>query len=43
VGNLFTSLEMMGITLTLMRLDSELEQCLAAPCDSIALKVGAAP
>lgn len=41
VGNLFTSLEMMGVTLTLMRLDDELDHCLAAPCDSIGLKTGA--
>ena len=26
VGNLFTSLEMMGVTLTLMKMDSELEE-----------------
>ncbi len=39
VGNLFTSLEMMGITLTLMKLDEELEACLKAPCQSVALTV----
>lgn len=43
VGNLFTSLEMMGVTLTLMRLDAQLDQCLAAPCDSIALHQGGQP
>jgi dihydroxyacetone kinase len=37
VGNLFTSLEMMGITLTLMQLDDELLACLKAPCQSVAL------
>ncbi|MEZ2417058.1 dihydroxyacetone kinase subunit DhaK [Luteibacter sp. RCC_6_2] len=39
VGNLFTSLEMNGITLTLTRLDDELKTCLAHPCSSIGLKV----
>ena len=43
VGNLFTSLEMMGVTLTLMRLDAQLDQCLAAPCDSIGLRQGGQP
>ncbi|WP_050476711.1 dihydroxyacetone kinase subunit DhaK [Herbaspirillum rhizosphaerae] len=43
VGNLFTSLEMMGITLTLMRLDDELDQCMAYPCESIGLTIGARP
>lgn len=41
VGNLFTSLEMMGVTLTLMRLDEELDQCMAHPCESMGLTVGA--
>jgi dihydroxyacetone kinase len=40
VGNLFTSLEMMGVTLTLTRLDPELDVCLAYPCSSIGLTVG---
>lgn len=40
VGNLFTSLEMMGVTLTLTKLDDELSRCLAHPCQSIGLKVG---
>jgi len=40
VGNLFTSLEMFGITLTVMRLDAELEQCLKAPCRSVGLTLG---
>jgi dihydroxyacetone kinase len=39
VGNLFTSLEMMGVTLTLMRLDEELEECLRQPCRSVGLSV----
>jgi dihydroxyacetone kinase len=41
VGNLFTSLEMFGITLTVMRLDEELEACLKFPCRSVGLTVGA--
>jgi len=39
VGNLFTSLEMMGVTLTLMKLDADLEQCLEVPCESVGLTV----
>ena len=39
VGNLFTSLEMMGVTLTVMRLDDELEACLKHPCQSVGLTV----
>ncbi len=39
VGNLFTSLEMMGVTVTLMKLDDELAQCLAYPCRSVGLTV----
>ena len=39
VGNLFTSLEMMGVTLTLMKLDDELESCLQVPCNSIGITV----
>jgi dihydroxyacetone kinase len=39
VGNLFTSLEMMGVTLTLMKLDDELEACLKHPCHSVGLTV----
>jgi len=34
VGNYFTSLEMNGITLTVLRLDSELKQCLDYPVDT---------
>lgn len=46
VGNLFTSLEMMGVTLTLMKLDDELQACLGAPCQSVGLALrpsGSAP
>ena len=43
VGNLFTSLEMMGVTLTLMKLDDELEACLKFPCRSVGLTVAGAP
>ena len=39
LGNLFTSLEMMGVTVTLTRLDSELATCLAYPCRSLGLQV----
>lgn len=39
VGNLFTSLEMMGVTLTIMQLDDELEVCLLQPCESVGLTV----
>ena len=39
VGNLFTSLEMMGTTLTVMRLDDELESCLKHPCESVGITV----
>lgn len=39
VGNLFTSLEMMGVTLTLMQLDDELESLLKAPCHAVGLSV----
>lgn len=38
VGNYFTSLDMMGITLTLMRLDDELKQCIDYPTESMGLK-----
>lgn len=43
VGNLFTSLEMMGVTLTVMKLDDELETCLQQPCQSVGLTVIGAP
>ena len=37
VGNLFTSLEMMGITLSIVKLDDQLETYMKAPCASIGL------
>ena len=37
VGNYFTSLEMNGITLTLMRVDDELKACVDYPVDTPAL------
>lgn len=37
VGNYFTSLDMMGATLTVMRLDDELRQCLDLPATSVGL------
>ena len=39
VGNFFTSLEMMGVTLTLLQLDDELEALMKHPCSSIGLKI----
>ena len=38
VGNYFTSLEMMGVTLSILRLDKDLEVFMNHPCSSIALK-----
>ena len=38
VGNYFTSLEMKGVTLTLMKLDDELKECVDMPADSMGLK-----
>jgi dihydroxyacetone kinase-like protein len=38
VGNYFTSLEMSGVTLTLMKLDRELQECLDYGVDSLGLK-----
>lgn len=44
VGNFFTSLEMMGVTLTLLQLDDELETLIKHPCSSIGLTIpGAQP
>ena len=37
VGNYFTSLEMMGVTVTLMKLDAELKELIAAEATSIGL------
>ena len=39
VGNLFSSLEMMGVTLTVMKLDADQEVCLQHPCRSVGLTV----
>jgi dihydroxyacetone kinase-like protein len=41
VGNFFTSLEMMGVTLTIMRVDEELAGLLDAECYSMGLRQGA--
>lgn len=38
VGNYFTSLEMKGVTLTVMKLDDELKKCIDLPCDTVGLK-----
>ncbi|MFN8449045.1 MAG: dihydroxyacetone kinase subunit DhaK [Anaerolineae bacterium] len=38
VGNYFTSLEMMGVTLTVMKLDDELKQLIDLEADSMGLK-----
>jgi dihydroxyacetone kinase-like protein len=38
VGNYFTSLEMMGATLTVMKLDDELKKLVDMPCYSMGLK-----
>lgn len=37
VGNYFTSLEMMGATLTVMKLDEELKELINMPCESAGL------
>ena len=37
VGNYFTSLEMAGITCTIMKLDTELKECIDYECDSVGL------
>ncbi|ABC22141.1 Glycerone kinase [Rhodospirillum rubrum F11] len=37
IGNYFTSLEMMGVTLTVMRLDGELARLVGAPARSVGL------
>ena len=37
VGDLFTSLEMGGVTLTVMKLDDELKQCIDYPCESMGI------
>jgi len=38
VGNYFTSLEMAGVTLTIMKLDEELKGCIDYECDSMGLR-----
>lgn len=38
VGNYFTSLDMMGATLTIMKLDDELKELIDVPCNSMGLK-----
>jgi dihydroxyacetone kinase-like protein len=38
VGNYFTSLEMMGATLSVMKLDGELKELIGMPCYSVGLK-----
>ena len=38
VGNYFTSLEMAGVTCTIMKLDEELKKCMDFECDSVGLK-----
>jgi len=35
IGNYFTSLEMNGITLSLMKLDDELKACMEYECESV--------
>ena len=37
IGNYFTSLEMMGVTVTVMKLDAELKELIAAEATSIGL------
>jgi dihydroxyacetone kinase-like protein len=38
IGNYFTSLEMAGATLTLMKLDEELKACIDYECDSVGMR-----
>ena len=38
VGNYFTSLEMSGASLTLMKLDDELKECMDLEADSVGLR-----
>jgi dihydroxyacetone kinase-like protein len=38
VGNYFTSLEMAGVTLTIMKLDASLKQCIDCEADSMGLR-----
>ncbi|MDR0545877.1 MAG: dihydroxyacetone kinase subunit DhaK [Mycoplasmataceae bacterium] len=39
VGNYMTAIDMIGMSISLMKLDDELEALLNAPCDTLALKV----
>ncbi|MBS1229733.1 MAG: dihydroxyacetone kinase [Proteobacteria bacterium] len=43
VGNFFTSLEMMGVTLSVLKLDDELESAMRYPCVAIGLTVSKEP
>lgn len=38
VGNYFTSLEMAGATLSIMKLDEELKECIDYECDSVGMR-----
>ncbi len=38
VGNYFTSLEMMGVTLSIMKLDDELKELIDMPVNTMGLK-----
>jgi dihydroxyacetone kinase-like protein len=38
VGNYFTSLEMAGVTLTVLQLDEELKECIDYECDCMGLR-----
>jgi len=38
VGNYFTSLEMAGVTCTIMKLDDELKACMDYECDSVGMR-----
>jgi len=38
VGNYFTSLDMMGVTLTIMKLDQELKELIDYPVNAVYLK-----
>jgi dihydroxyacetone kinase-like protein len=40
VGNYFSSLEMMGATLTIMKVDDELKKLIDVPAESMGLKQG---
>ena len=42
VGNFFTSLEMMGVTLSVLKLDDELDRLMRYPCAAIGIKTGGA-